>query len=171
MKNICESKRLLLRTWTLEDASDALEIWGNSEVMKFVDPEGVCPNVEKALVMLSRAIAYQDENGFCRWAIEEKDTRKIVGSCGFFRLSNGELDIGYYVKPKYWRRGFAQEAVEVSLQYGFEILALEKIWASVIPENKASIALLRKLKFEDLGLKPADSDPSVLDHWFVKSFT
>lgn len=169
MKIICESSRLLLRTWTPDDAADALEIWGDPKVMEYVDPEGVLRSADDAKSLLGRAIAYQEQHGFCRWAVVEKASGLVVGSCGLYRLPSGKIDIGYYIKRSYWSRGFGTEATGACVSYAFETLKLKQIWASIIPGNVASQRVLQKLAFHDLGLQPAEDDPAILDRWFVKN--
>lgn len=166
---ICESSRLLLRTWTLEDAADAMAIWGDPDVMKYVDPEGVCRSLDDARSLLRKAMAYQDLHGFCRWAVVEKATGVIVGSCGLYQLPSGRIDVGYYIKRSCWFRGFGTKATDACISYGFEALKLKQIWASILLGNVASQRVLQKLGFEDLGLLPAEDDLEVLDHWFVKN--
>ncbi len=170
MPIICQSNRLILRTWTLEDAADALAIWGDPDVMKYVDPDGICRSIDDARSLLSRGIAYHNQHGFCRWAVAEKTTGFVVGSCGLSRLPFGKIDIGYYVKPSYWSRGFGTEAANACISYAFDTLKLKQIWASILPENLASRRVLQNLGFEDLGLQPAEDDPTILDQWFVKNF-
>jgi ribosomal-protein-alanine N-acetyltransferase len=69
---------------------------------------------------LNWAAAYQNENGFCRWAVIEKSSGKIIGSCWFARRKMNDVELGYLFAREVWGKGFATEAANACLQYGFE---------------------------------------------------
>jgi len=46
---------------------------------------------------------------------------------------------------KHWRKGYATEAAQACVNYGFTSLKLEEIVGRVMPENLASIAVLKKV--------------------------
>jgi RimJ/RimL family protein N-acetyltransferase len=54
-------------------------------------------------------------------------------------------DLGYRLLPQYWGCGYASEAAEASLRYGFEVLQLPVIHATVMRENRASCRVLEKV--------------------------
>ena len=70
--------------------------------------------------------------------------------CGTLRLSlrePGSGDIGYAIRPEYWNRGFATEAVAALLAEGRASLGLREVWATVDPANAASCRVMEKLGF------------------------
>ena len=54
-------------------------------------------------------------------------------------------DIGYELDPAYWGQGYATEAAQAILEFGFESLHLHRIWARCLAENIASQRVLEKL--------------------------
>lgn len=58
------------------------------------------------------------------------------------RVTIGEL--GYWIGKNYWGKGFATEAVNRMIQFGFIELGLNRIWASAISRNRSSIKVLEK---------------------------
>ena len=146
MTLILETDRLVLRTWTLDDASDALRIWGDAEVMRFVGAP--FPDVGVARRALERAIAVQEEHGVCLWAVVEKAGRRIVGCSGFHLYEGGPaLELAFHFVPEYWGRGYATEAARACLRHAFERLHAPKVVATVHPENVASRRVLEKVGF------------------------
>lgn len=56
----------------------------------------------------------------------------------------------WYAK-KYEGKGFMTEALEVTLQYMFDVVGLNRVMATYMPRNKASEKVLFKLGFEKEG--------------------
>ena len=58
-------------------------------------------------------------------------------------------DVGYRLLPKYWGKGYATEACNAALKYGFNTLKLDEIIGTANVDNKASRRVLEKcgLKF------------------------
>lgn len=75
-----------------------------------------------------------------------KDSNAYIGYCGFqfCNILNGiELLYGYSLK--YWGKGYATEAAQALIEYGFNKLGLENVLAAVNPKNKASETILQKI--------------------------
>ena len=56
-----------------------------------------------------------------------------------------EVEIDFILDRHYWGRGFATEAGQAALQYGFNDLGLSMIVGIVHPENRASQRVLEKV--------------------------
>jgi ribosomal-protein-alanine N-acetyltransferase len=139
MTLVLETNRLVLRTWTLEDSEAALQIWGDARVMHFVGKP--FENLEVARRALENAIAAQDEHGVCLWAAVEKSSGRVVGCCGFHLFEDG-LELAYHFIRAVWGKGYATEAAQACLDYGFEKLDAAKIVAFAHPQNIASFRVL-----------------------------
>ena len=61
-------------------------------------------------------------------------------------------EMGYDLMSEHWGDGYMTEAVEAMVSYGFNKLGLERIEATVDPENGASIRTLEKNGFKQEGL-------------------
>ena len=154
MAVILETERLILRTWTLDDAEEAFTIWSDPKVMRHIGDGRPVKDIEEARAWLRRLIRSQEENNFTRWAMVEKETGKLIGSCGFGYLYGGpEIELGYILARAYWGRGLATEAARACLRYGFEKLHLQKIVSTTDPEHTASQRVLEKIGFQYVGLK------------------
>lgn len=154
MTKILETTRLILRTWTLADAESLFEICRDDEVMKYIGTGKGYKNLQEAEDFLDWATAYQTENGFCRWAVVEKLSGEIIGSCGFARPhGTTEIELGYLLARKHWGRGFATEAANECLQFGFNKLDFREIIALTDLENTASQKVLEKIGFVKRGVE------------------
>jgi RimJ/RimL family protein N-acetyltransferase len=71
----------------------------------------------------------------------------LIGSCGV-RVNDRprrEGNIGYELNPEYWGHGYATEAAWAMLRFGFEELALHRLWAELNADNTASAHVLEKV--------------------------
>ncbi len=87
------------------------------------------------------------------FAIVENSSRSLVGFIGLHNIDqeNGHAEIGYFLSPGYWGRGYATEAVSLISQYAFEWLNLRKVYARVYAPNEASRRALEKNGFQLAG--------------------
>lgn len=148
MQAILETPRLILRTWTEEDASAAFRIWGDPRVMRYVDDGVPLVDVEAARCVLGRAMVAQEHLGISLWPVLDKASGEIVGACGFHRHDGGPaLELAYHIVPDHWGRGLASEAARGCLRHAFEVLKAPRVVALIDPENTASRRVLEKLGF------------------------
>ena len=84
------------------------------------------------------------------WTVELLKTQEIIGLCGLGqREVKGEFctDLGYYICPKWRKKGFASECVEIVLDYAKNYLEFPCICAIIKEENRISKGILRKFRF------------------------
>ncbi|HVU92806.1 MAG TPA: GNAT family N-acetyltransferase [Jatrophihabitans sp.] len=55
----------------------------------------------------------------------------------------GQAELGYRLRPEFWRRGLASEGARELVRYGFADLALDRIIAETMAVNEASRATMR----------------------------
>ncbi len=84
------------------------------------------------------------------WAIDATPTdgEELIGVIGY-QPGSGEL--GYWVGPPYWGVGYATEAVVALVAHLFTSRAQEQIDAHVFADNAASVAVLMKAGFGEIG--------------------
>ena len=68
------------------------------------------------------------------------------------QIGNDEVtEIGYIFNNKYWGKGYAIEAVRACVDLAFNQFGLDKLYATIRPENAASIRLAEKLGMRKTG--------------------
>ncbi|HEX9960992.1 MAG TPA: GNAT family N-acetyltransferase [Pyrinomonadaceae bacterium] len=163
MNIILETDRLILREWTLGDAPELFEICRDAEVMFYIGTGKPYETIEEAEKFLRWAVEYQKANGFCRWAVVEKSSGKIVGSCGFaYPRGMPEPELGYLFGRGFWGKGFATEAARACLNYGFGKLDFREIIAITDLENTASRRVLEKIGFTRRGIEEIDGEDNLI---------
>lgn len=100
-------------------------------------------------------VAWQEEQPRRKFqfAITLKAEEQLIGNCGIRikRPEAQEADIGYELDSRYWGHGYATEAAQAILTFGFRELRLHRIWAHCIAENVASARVLEKIGMRQEG--------------------
>jgi RimJ/RimL family protein N-acetyltransferase len=82
-----------------------------------------------------------------QFAVTLEPEGRLIGNCGIRKRTSEafEADMGYEIDPDFWGNGYATEAARAVLAFGFEQLALHRVWANCIAENRASAHVLEKI--------------------------
>ncbi len=140
--------RLILRPFTEGDIEPSYQMNLDEEVSRYTLDGGVLSREEIARRIRDDVMGDYNKHGFGRFAIEHKKTGTFIGFAGLKYLEDlEEVDLGYRLRSDFWGMGLATEASQACLTYGFTALNLPKIIAMVLPENTASIRVLKKLHF------------------------
>ncbi|USH04399.1 GNAT family N-acetyltransferase [Grimontia kaedaensis] len=151
MKPVLSSHRLELRSLTHSDADDLFEVYGNEQVMEFAsDP--VFTSIEMVHQMLASVARLEASGESLEWAIVEKASNKVIGTCGLhnFNQARSKCEVGCLLHHAYWNKGLMSEALP--LLFGFAgSVGVEALIADIDKDNVRSIALFEKLGFEVSG--------------------
>ncbi len=147
MQIVFETPRLMLRHFTDSetDADLVLQLNSDDEVVKYLHEPRLKNKVE-AKEILRNIILPQYDNHLGRWATYSKQTDEFIGWCGLkYRPQLDDTDLGYRFKKSAWGKGFATEAAEETLKYGFKNLQLKTIIGRAHIHNIASLRVLEKI--------------------------
>ena len=110
---------------------------------------------------------------FVRAIVLQEAGRPMIGHIGFHGPpginSRGDpeaVEIGYTIFPEHRRRGYASEAVQ-ALIAAAEAQGIRRFIASVGPENEPSLAIVRRLRFQEVGRHWDDEDGEELEFELV----
>jgi ribosomal-protein-alanine N-acetyltransferase len=148
-----ETDRLVIRSFTLQDAQALHErVFGDPEAMKFI-PRGASPSVDRTRSSVERFIRHERENGFALWAVELKEPAELIGDCGLYLVQGvgPEVEVAYHFGREWWGKGYATEAASACLAYGFRECALTEIIAICFPEHVASRRVMEKSGMRYVG--------------------
>lgn len=160
MNIIIETNRLILRTFTIEDAPLIYKLNLDPDVIMYTgDP---IKNVEQAREVLEQTILPQYAlYNHGRWAVHVKPDLEFIGWCGLkTRPERNEIDLGYRFLKKAWGKGYATEAAYACIKYGFEKQRLRRIVGRAMPQNTASLKVLEKCDMQYVGDEIVDDHPS-----------
>jgi RimJ/RimL family protein N-acetyltransferase len=124
-------------------------LWGDDSVAWGLGALRSGPAVEAAV---REATEHWALHGFGRWVLHDGST-----AVGTVKLAicdvNGreEVELGYAMLPEFRRRGFATEAASGAVAYARDHTVARDLVALTLPGNDGSIAVLRRLGFENAG--------------------
>jgi len=88
------SPRLELRPWSIEDAEEALAIYGSDQVTKWLSPAmGRVPDVASMEQVIGGWLAEELPDPAGRWALELSDTGALVGSAVLLPLPPPRVEV------------------------------------------------------------------------------
>ena len=142
---ILETKRLILREYTLEDFDDLYEILSDHITMSHY-PKPYDKNGVKR--WLNWSIDNYQKYGFGLWAVVLKETGKFIGDCGLTiqNIDNEQLpEIGYHINKKYWRQGYASEAAIAVRDWAFKNTNYKALYSYMNHTNVGSYGVAKKI--------------------------
>ncbi len=146
-----KTPRLLLRPWTPDDAEALFNILQEKDVLRYL-PNTTSPPLERAENYIARQLAHWQERGYGHWAVVNQEDDQVLGWNGLEYLPDiNETELAYLLRQSVWNRGYATEAAQAAIRFGFDQGGLETIIGLVHPDNTASIRVMEKsgLTFAD----------------------
>jgi RimJ/RimL family protein N-acetyltransferase len=148
MSSVLETKRLILRQWQDSDYLPFAQLNADPYVMQYFpsplsrDESGVMANKIRQLIT---------KQGWGFWAIELKSSGAFIGFTG---LNNPTADfsfkpcieIGWRLARSFWKKGYATEAANAALEFGFKVLNLNEVVAFTALQNTPSRQLMERLQ-------------------------
>jgi ribosomal-protein-alanine N-acetyltransferase len=136
----------------------------DEDVPTLVEYLGQDTEIHNNLRYLPQPYTLDDAKGFIQWtrnlkkeyqrhvnlAIREKNTGKMVGSCGFDDSdlkTPTEVGLGYWLGKEHWGKGIGTAVVGTLTQIGFEKYGYKKLYADVFEWNLGSQKILLKNGF------------------------
>ena len=108
---------------------------------------------------LTRAVEDFDRGANFNYAIWDGARLSIIGGTGLHpRLGPARLEIGYWVRVGWLRRGVASAAARVLTTAAFELPGIDEVHIRCDEANEASTGVPRKLGFRLLGTVEDDVD-------------
>ena len=144
-----ETERLTLSPYTDKDKPDFIDLLTDHVVMRFVQ-NGPLTMEQAESLWRKLMLEFYPTGVDTIWAVFSKDDGRFVGNASLRPRpeEQSEWEIGYYLKPDEWGKGFATEIASRLVNFGFEAAGLSEIFATVDKENVASIHVLEKCGLE-----------------------
>lgn len=152
--NRLETKRLVLRRWTLDDAEDCFKY---SKDERVAGPSGwkAHESVEESRDVIEKYYFEPEVYAVC---LKSDPKLRAIGSiCITFKkyspiveLTEDDGEIGYWIGVEHWGNGYATEAAKRIAKHAFQDLKLKKLWGRHYVSNPKSGHILKKLGLEHM---------------------
>jgi [ribosomal protein S5]-alanine N-acetyltransferase len=142
---ICESSRLVLRQFTLDDLEPLAAMHSDTEVCRFI---GGVKTLQQSRENLEQWIAEYQKYGVSKWAVVLRSTEEFIGRCGMtLEQIEGvaEWELGWTFARRFWGKGYATEAALAAMNYWFRVLQKPRLTSLVHPLNVASVRVATRL--------------------------
>lgn len=167
MNNHLITDRLLIMPCSLDLAKSVVlfrDELGERSPIEF--PENWPTDEVKSLLPLYIESLEKDntEYGWGLWLIIDYEEQRVIGDLNFKGKPNddGIIEMGYSILPKYRQQGYAYEATQALLNWGFAHPSVQVIRAECFQNNQASQRVLEKL-----GMRCVEKDKEYLT-WELK---
>ncbi len=159
MQLIIETDRLYLKTIGTGAAGRLLDYYQkNRSFLQEWEPyrEEAFFTVEFQEYLLSRDLEEMYKGNMVKlWIYKKENQEKMIGMIAFNNIVRGvflSCHLGYRLDKDETGKGYMNEALSAGIDYVFNYLLLHRIEANIMPRNKSSLAVVRRLGFYEEGL-------------------
>ncbi len=139
-----DTKRLILRNFHKDDLESYIDLRYNVKFKRFYAESDVSQDKSKSLLEKFISESNEEPRKKYQLAITVKNG-ELVGSCGV-RIEDEKIaSVGCELGIKYQASGFAYEASSKIINFAFNELNINRIYAETISENIPAIRLCKKL--------------------------
>lgn len=142
-----ETDRLIIREFNDDDFTSVHLYASDPEVIKYL-PFGPNTNLDTELFLTKvKNFQIQYPRYDYEFAVVLKENNLLIGGCGIHvtNPNNKEASIGYCYNKTYWGQGYASEAANAIIAFGFKNLNLHRVYATCAPDNIGSAKVMEKV--------------------------
>lgn len=171
---VAETERVILRRWAEGDVEAWLEHLNTPEATAHL---GGVRTPEQVAEKFERMARGWEENGFSFLALVLRDGGLFLGTVGISRIETDAaptelqraVQVGWQLRADYWGQGYAVEAAQAVMDFGFERPGVDSIYSQTSHANRASWRVMEKLGMHrraDLDYDdpnyPAQDNPTII---------
>ena len=144
-----KTKRLELRPTNENDLDCLADLYGDPEVMEYI-----LPPLSRTIVseMIHWFQKEWNRLGYGHFALFEKQSGDFIGQCGLQKFEAKpdaeEVQLSFVIAKTFWGQGYATEAAEAVLDFGFTRKGLCRVVAVTTEGNCLSKRVLEKSGFQ-----------------------
>ena len=138
--------RLLLRSFQLDDACRVAFLAGDFDIARMTSSIPHPYEEELAVQWILGHKSQYLSNTAIHFAILLRESDLLIGAIGLeLDVQNQNAELGYWIGKPYWNQGYATEAAQAVLEYGFRKLGLHRVQARHFTKNPASGRVMQKI--------------------------
>ncbi len=140
---------MTLREFTTDDGEAVHALVGDRRVTDFLSFDAKSP--EQSAAMLNGILARTHQQPRTEFYLAIHHHEPLIGFARLGLSGVKAAKLGYAIHADHWGHGYATAAVRTLVGFGFAHLDLHRITAAIGPDNKASIAVVKRLGFTEEG--------------------
>lgn len=142
---VLKGNKIVLKEMHLHDAEAIYNLAKNENVSKYTLNIPYPYKMEDAVWWINNAKEKFKTKEQFTFGIFILDTEEFIGGIGLIvDQKNSKASIGYWVGEPFWNKGYTTEALKLILNFGFNDLQLNKLFAHHLVENTASGRVMQK---------------------------
>jgi len=169
-----ETERLILRRYMRSDREPMFNnCWNNFDVWKWTNYEPM-DSIEDVLtlnnIFTDHWFGKYRQPDYYNWAIQLKSLGEVIGrvrgmSGAYLDERTGQIELAYELGEKWWNQGLMTEAVEKVIDFFFNEVGFNRIYAAHAHENPASGKIMQKcgMTYEGTMRQAANSNGGLFD--------
>jgi [ribosomal protein S5]-alanine N-acetyltransferase len=151
---VLKTARVELRELVPSDAPALLRIHSDAAYMRWFGSDPLTDMAQAEKLIETFASWRLQPNPGTRWAIVRSSDDQLIGTCGLFKWNRSwrSCTTGYELAQHASGKGYVAEALMAIFNWGFQNMQLNRIEATVSPENLPSVNTLVRAKFKREGV-------------------
>ena len=140
--------RLMLRPLEMADWPALHAFTGDAEVQRYISGAPLSEMETRNLLVMLRDWEQEQPPRARPFAFVQTADNLVIGFGGLYWTKGPErwqAELGYTLHRGYWGKGFASEAGEALLRFGFTELRLHRVFAECHPANVGSARVMERL--------------------------
>lgn len=148
-----KTNRLIIKNLSLSDQREMINLLNNKEIKKtYMIPD--FDNEEQSIKYFNKLLNISLDDKHYLNGIYLNNY--LIGIINDVHIDNKDIEVGYFIDPIYWNKGYATEALRAMIAYLFD-KGFKRIVAGYFEENPASGKVMAKS-----GMKPIDFTDNIL---------
>lgn len=152
-----QTKRLVLRPFELSDSSGVQRLAGNIKVAETIQnvPHPYLDGMAESWIKM-HSIGYEKLT-LITYAITLKESDELIGAISLkINMTHKKAELAYWIGVPYWNNGYCTEASQILINFGFDQLDLNRIFALSLTYNTGSYKVMEKLGMKYEGIRRQD---------------
>jgi RimJ/RimL family protein N-acetyltransferase len=159
---------LIVRRLRQDDLDDFYRLCGDPDIMRYMG-DGTPLSRKRTSEWIDISLKNYELSGWGCFGVTCRTSDYLIGFAGFARPADrpGVVEIIYAFLPEVWGKGYGTEVASGLISFGFRSCSLDRIEATVDPENVVSRRVLEKVGMRYDG-RNAGSDGELVDYFSIE---
>jgi len=157
-------ENIILRKLQPGDAPVIFDYQSNPENFPFVDMP-IYTELKQAEDYIAKMNGGVEQNKWIIWAITSKDTDEIMGTISIWGIEEEKsaAELGYGLYPGNTGKGIMTQALNLAVEFGYEVMGLNHLDAYTNIKNLKSCTLLERNGFNRVEVVTEDNGGGPMD--------